>query len=48
MVNGGVIWVFHARVTLPSILRVRGTMPIDQISVKKDGALGLLLRDFGP
>ena len=47
MVNGGVICVFHAPVTLLADLRSRRANSIDQISLKKDRALGLLLRDFG-
>ena len=35
MVNGGVICVFHAPVTLLEELRLRETNSIDQISLKK-------------
>src|SRR5215472_6567858 len=46
MVNRGVMCVFHAPVTLLKDLCSRRTNSIDQTSLKKDRALGPVLRDL--
>lgn len=39
----GVNRVFHALVTLPTILRLRGTMPNDQMKMARSGFCGEIL-----
>ena len=47
-VNGGVICVFHASVTLFSNFKQRRSTSIDQIGVEVDGPHLLVQREFGP